>query len=183
MVSTLKVDTIQNVSTGTTAMTIGTNGVISEPNRPCFHVGKTGDQTVNDATVATVTFESVTDGGDSGRTINKGGLFASNKFTVTSTTTGIYYFYTNLFGYSAGDATDTYVFFRKNGSTMMMSSYYQRYGGSYNFTFQLNGLINLDTAGDYVEVVVDVDQAGGNSVLINYEGGYGRTEFGGYKIA
>ena len=62
-------------------------------NNPCFHVTKNQDQTIPDATIATVTFESVTDGGESGTIINKGGLFASNKFTVTSLTTGIYCFY------------------------------------------------------------------------------------------
>jgi hypothetical protein len=183
MASILKVNTIQDATNSNTAMTISTGGVISEPNRPCFHVGKTADQTLSDGTVSTITFESITDGGDSGRVINKGGLFASNKFTVTSTTTGIYYFYTNLFGQSSGDATDTFVFFRKNGSTQMMSSYSNYYAGSYAFMFQLNGLINLDTAGDYVEVRVDCDQAGGNSININYNAGFNRTEFGGYKVA
>ena len=130
MASILKVNTIQDATNSNTAMTISTGGVISEPNRPCFHVGKTADQTLSDGTVSTITFESITDGGDSGRVINKGGLFASNKFTVTSTTTGIYYFYTNLFGQSSGDATDTFVFFRKNDSTQMMSSGFQVNAGS-----------------------------------------------------
>ena len=35
------------------------------------------------------------DGGNGGRNINKQGLYADSRFTVTSTTTGIYYFWTN----------------------------------------------------------------------------------------
>ena len=107
MASILKVNTIQDATNSNTAMTISSGGVISEPNRPCFHVSKTADQSLSDGTVSTITFESITDGGDSGRVINKGGLFASNKFTVTSTTTGIYFFYTNLFAQSSADGTDT----------------------------------------------------------------------------
>ena len=45
-----------------------------------------------------------------------------------------------------------------------------------------NAIINLDTADDYVEVVIDCDQNGGNSLLVNYNANYFRTEFGGYKV-
>ena len=48
---------------------------------------------------------------------------------------------------------------------------------------QGNAVINLDTAGDYVEVVIDCDQNGGNSLLVNYNANYFRTEFGGYKVS
>ena len=54
MTSILKVDTIQNVSTGTTAMTIGTNGVISEPNRPCFCVSSATNQTIPDNAITAI---------------------------------------------------------------------------------------------------------------------------------
>ena len=182
MASILGIDTIQHQS-GTTAMTINSGGVISEPNWPCFHVGKTGDQTVNDATVATVTFESVTDGGDSGRTINKGGLFASNKFTVTAATTGIYFFYYSLFTSSSGTTSDTYSYFRKNGSGQMQTAHPMFIGHSYQYMMQGNAIINLDNANDYVEVVIDCDQNGGNSLLVNYNANYFRTEFGGYKVS
>ena len=46
-----------------------------------------------------------------------------------------------------------------------------------------NAIINLDTAGDYVEGVIDCDQNGGNSLLVNYNANYFRTEFGGYKVS
>ena len=168
---------------GTSAMTVNASGIINEPNKPCFHVGKNADQSINDATVAVVTFESVTDGGESGVIINRGGLFASNKFTVTSTTTGVYYFYTNLFAQSSGDAVDLYVYFRKNGSGQMQTAHPMFIGHTYQYMMQGNAIINLDTADDYVEVVIDCDQNGGNSLLVNYNANYFRTEFGGYKVS
>ena len=183
MASILKVNTIQDATNSNTAMTISSGGVISEPNRPCFHVSKTADQSLSDGTVSIITFESITDGGDSGRVINKGGLFASNKFTVTSTTTGIYFFYTNLLGQSSADSTDTFVFFRKNGSTQMQTSYPTATTGNYAYMLQVHGLINLDTSGDYVEVMVDCDQQSGEALNINYNADFNRTEFGGYKVA
>ena len=182
MASTLKVNTIQHTG-GTSALTIGSGGVISQPNKPCFHVGKNTDQSINDATVAVVTFESVTDGGESGVIINKGGLFASNKFTVTSTTTGIYYLYTSLFAQSSGDASDLYVYFRKNGSQQLHTAYPANSTGNYAFMLQVYGLVNLSSASDYVEVVIDSDQAGGNALNVNFNSNYHRTEFGGYKVS
>jgi len=170
--STLKVDAIEPKTSG------GSIGI----NNPCFHVGKDQDQSINDATVTVVTFESITDGGESGLIINKGGLFASNKFTVTSATTGIYYFYTSLFTQSAGVLSDSYVFFRKNGSTQMQTAIDSFRFETYAYNFQISGLINLSSASDYVEVVMDCDQAGGNALNVNYNAGYHRTEFGGYKV-
>ena len=164
----------------TSAMTISSAGVISQPALPCFHVTKNADQSVTDATIAVITFESVTHGSDN--VINQGGLFASNKFTVTSTTTGIYYFYTTLFADSSAATSDSYIYFRKNGSGQLMTVYPAFLGHNYQYQFCLQGMINLDTAGDYVELVIDCDQASSAALQINYNSGYHRTEFGGYKI-
>ena len=168
---------------GTSAMTVNASGIINEPNNPCFHVTKNQDQTISDATIATVTFESVTDGGESGTIINKGGLFASSKFTVTAATTGIYFFYYSLFTSSSGTTSDTYSYFRKNGSGQMQTAHPMFIGHSYQYMMQGNAIINLDNANDYVEVVIDCDQNGGNSLLVNYNANYFRTEFGGYKVS
>ena len=151
-------------------------------NNPCFHVTKNQDQTINDANINIVTFESVTDGGESGTIINKGGLFASNKFTVTATTTGIYYFYYSLFTSSSGTTSDTYSYFRKNGSGQMQTSHPMFIGHSYQYMFQGSALINLSSAGDYVEVVIDCDQNSNASLLVNYNANYFRTEFGGFLV-
>ena len=176
---TLAVDAI-NHTDGTSAMTISSAGVISQPALPCFHVTKNADQSVSDATIAVVTFESVTDGSD--RVINKGGLFANNKFTVTSTTTGVYYFYATLLAESSQNTSDSYLYFRKNG-TDQHSMVYPTYNvGSYQWQFTLVGMIELNTASDYVELILDCDQANSAAMNINYHGNYHRTEFGGYKV-
>ena len=190
MVSTLKVNKIQIpnsdsdvISLDATTGNITINKVINSPNNPCFHVAKNQDQSISDGTVTAVTFESTTDGGDSGQIINKGGLFANNKFTVTAATTGIYYFYTSLFTQSSAVTSDSYVYFRKNGTTQMQTALPNFSFGTYAYNFQIYGNINLDTAGDYIEVAIDCDQAGGNALNVNYNAGYQRTEFGGYKVS
>ena len=79
MASILKVNTIQDATNSNTAMTVSSTGVISEPNRPCFHVTKSADQSVSDATATLVTFDTHVDGGNSKRQINVGGGYASNR--------------------------------------------------------------------------------------------------------
>ena len=190
MVSTLKVTKIQIPNSDSDVISLDPsdgnvtiNKVINSPNNPCFHVTKNQDQSIPDATVAVVTFESTTDGAENGVIINKGGLFANNKFTVTAATTGIYYFYTCLFTQSAGVLSDSYVYFRKNGTTQMQTQIGSFSFGSYTYNFQVYGNINLDTAGDYVEVVIDCDQASSQALSVNYNANYYRTEFGGYKVS
>ena len=184
MSSKLYVDSIEPKTTGgsVTFPEPTTFSGITTFSNPCFHVTKNTDQTIADATVAVVTFESTTDGAESGAIINKGGLFANNKFTVTSTTTGVYYFYTSLFTSSSGATSDLYVYLRKNGTQQLQTALPSYISGSYQYNLQIYGLINLDNSGDYVEVVVDCDMASNNSLLINYNANYFRTEFGGYKV-
>tara|TARA_B110000858_G_C17506474_1_gene338400 strand:+ start:18 stop:575 length:558 start_codon:yes stop_codon:yes gene_type:complete len=185
MASTLKVDTIQHTG-GTAALTVDSGGSVNFPNLPCFHVTKSTDQTLTDVTTALVTFESVTDGSNGGRTINKGGLFASNKFTVTSATTGIYYIYCNIFFQGSTDVGDFHMYYKKNGSDTQQVVYANAgYGNNLRWgTYQNNQIINLDSAGDYVELYAYADMTSGGSMQLNMNTtAIQRTNWGGYKIA
>tara|TARA_R100000773_G_scaffold43556_1_gene42290 strand:- start:5222 stop:5782 length:561 start_codon:yes stop_codon:yes gene_type:complete len=186
MASILKVNTIQDATNSNTALTVSSTGVISEPNRPCFHVTKSADQTVSDATLTLVTFDEVTDGGNSKRLINVGGGFASNKYTVTEQTKGIYFFYLNLC-FSCSDVYyDAYVLWRKNGNTdiQLVQATFPATSGVQGGTFHNNVLINLDTSGDYVELYAYADVASGGTMNLNQNAvTQPRTDMGGFKIA
>ena len=186
MASILGIDTIQHQS-GTTAMTISNTGVIAEPNRPCFHVTKSSDQTISDATLTLVTFDEITDGGNSKRQINVGGGYASNKFTVTAQTTGIYFFYTNIFFQATDTIQDAYVYFRKNGSADIQMIQQPAGPAGSNVTsgtWQNNCLINLDTAGDYIELMIYADVSSGGTMNLNQNSlSDPRTTMGAYKVA
>ena len=185
MASILGIDTIQHQS-GTTAMTISNTGVIAEPNRPCFHVTKSSDQTISDATLTLVTFDEITDGGNSKRQINVGGGYASNKFTVTAQTTGIYFFYTSIFFQATDTIQDAYVYFRKNGSADIQMIQQPAGPAGSNVTsgtWQNNCLINLDTAGDYIELMIYADISSGGTMNLNQNSITSpRTQMGAYKI-
>ena len=185
MASTLKVNELQHTG-GTTGITVDSGGSVNFPNLPCFHVTKSADQTLTDATTALVTFDSVTDGSNSGRTINKGGLFANNKFTVTAASTGVYYIYCNIFFQGSTDITDFHMYYKKNGSDTQQVVYANA-GWANNLrwgTYQNNQIINLDTAGDYIELYAYADMTSSGTMLLNQNStSIQRTNWGGYKIA
>ena len=89
---------------------------------------------------------------------------------------------TTLLAESNQNTSDSYLYFRKNG-TDQHSMVYPTYNvGSYQWQFTLVGMIELNTASDYVELILDCDQANSAAMNINYHGNYHRTEFGGYKV-
>ena len=187
MVSTLKVDAIQNTSSGTTGLTIASDGVISQPTLPIFHVTKSADQSgIADGAHVQVTFDTVTDGSNSGRTINRGGLFASNKLTVTASTAGYYWVYTNLFWQTNGNAIsgENYGYWKKNGSELQ-DLFYTNTQGNTDTTGVLfvNQVIDLTTSGDYIELFVYFDNQSSSTTNINQNAvTASRTTAGGWKI-
>lgn len=186
MTSTLKVDNIAH-SSGTTGMTIGSDGVISQPTLPIFHVTKSADQSgIADAAHVQVTFDEITDGSNGGRTINQGGLWASNKLTVTASTAGYYWVYTNLFWQTSGSAIggNNYGYWKKNGSTNL-DEFYTNTQGNTDTTGVLwvNQVVDLTSSGDYLELYIYFDNQGGSTTNLNQNSvTAARTTAGGWKI-
>ena len=183
----IKTATIAHTN-NTTGITIGTDGVISQPTLPIFHVTKSADQTgIADAAHVQVTFDEITDGSNGGRTINQGGLWASNKLTVTASTAGYYWVYTNLFWQTSGSAIggNNYGYWKKNGSTNL-DEFYTNTQGNTDTTGVLwvNQVVDLTTSGDYLELYIYFDNQGGSTTTLNQNSvTAARTTAGGYKIA
>jgi hypothetical protein len=181
--STLFVDSIEPKTTGGTlsfSQTVNLNG------NPYFHVTKNADQTIPDAVDTLITFEEIVDGANGGRTLNKDGLFSNNRFTVTSTTTGIYFFYASLF-FQASDTLSLHGYFRKNGSDRQQIVYANGGFGNQNKwgSYFNNQIINLSNAGDYVDLILNGDVANSGTTNINHNAAssFQRTNMGGYKVA
>ena len=185
MASILKVNTIQDATNSNTAMTVSTGGTTSFPNNPCFTVSKNASQTIPDASATKITFENITDGGNGGRNINKGGLYSNSRFTVTSSTTGIYYFWTNLLFLGGGDLTDMYLQWNKNDVTQSLNYHNTGYGNNARYgVFNALTMMNLDTAGDFMELHIYANTASG-TVELNYgdDTSNSRCVMGGFKVA
>ena len=184
MASILGIDTIQNQS-GTTAMTISNTGTISEPNRPCFCVSSATNQTIPDAVITKIIFGNDTDGGNGGRNINKQGLYSNSRFTVTSATTGVYYFWTNMLFLGGGDISDMYLYWYKNGVSQSLNYHNAGYGNNLRYgVINAMTMMNLDTAGDYMECHLYANTASGTVVLDQgNDTTSSRVLMGGYKVA
>ena len=184
MASEIGVQTIQHTN-GTDAATINSGGIITPSQQPIFHVTKNTDQTLSDQQTAVITFEETTDGSNSGRTINKGGLFANNRLTVTADTVGYYWIYCNLFFQGSNDLDDMHGYYRKNGSETQQVVYTN--GGWANDnqygTYQNHQVIHLPNAGDYVELLIYSDVSSGGTMTINHNStSIQRTNMGGWRI-
>lgn len=185
MTSVLKVNNIQD-STGTSAMTISSAGVISQPALPIFHVTKSVDQgPIAHNTDTLITFDEVTDGSNGGRTINQGGLFGSNKLTVNANTTGYYWVYTNIYWQTSQAINGSnYGFWKKNGSINLDTLYTNSQGLSDTVGVIKSGqVVDLTTSGDYIEFWINFNQASSGTVTINQDSlTLQRTTVGGWKI-
>jgi len=185
MASIIKVNTIQDATNSNTAMTVSSVGATSFPNNPCFCVSSAANQTIPDNAITKVVFGNDTDGGNGGRNINKQGLYADSRFTVTSATTGIYYFWTNMLFLAGGDVSDMYLYWYKNGVSQSLNYHNAGYGNSLrNGVINAVTMMNLDTAGDYMEVHLFANLASGTTVLdMGNDTVSSRVLMGGYKVA
>ena len=191
--STLKVNTIQKRSgsalaigesgdtvtiTGTTTNIVGTlqnNGAsVGGSNTPVFAVTLSGNQSIPDASVTKVTFDT--------ESIDSDGAFASNKFTVPSGEAGKYWFSTGL-GVDAGGVgsfRNANVYIYKNGSSVKQSYFHNDNASAYTTKFFVWNAAVLDLAvSDYIEIYVYHDNAGGTPILT---GGTDGSSFYGYKL-
>jgi len=191
--STLKVNTIQKRSgsalaigesgdtvtiTGTTTNIVGTlqnNGAsVGGSNTPVFAVTLSGNQSIPDASVTKVTFDT--------ESIDSDGAFASNKFTVPSGKSGKYWFSTGL-GVDAGGVgsfRNANVHIYKNGSSVKQSYFHNDNASAYTTKFFVWNAAVLDLAvSDYIEIYVYHDNAGGTPILT---GGTDGSSFYGYKL-
>jgi len=140
---------------------------------PMFSVRQTGTVNVSDNTSTKVAWNS--------ELVDTDNAFASDKFTVPSGKAGKYFLYVMLLG--QGDNNNTmnvyYLNIYKNGSRIAMVEEDSRSYATRKSTGTVNTIQDL-AVGDYIEVYVSIDVAGG--VQASYSGGDFQAMFGGYKI-
>ena len=138
MVSTLKVDKIQNPSSGTTAMTIDTSGRVTQPAKPSFKAYKTGAWQSFGNTDHNVMPFNLTE-------FNIGTHYNTSTYKFTAPVTGVYYFKVQMLH----DATNAgQVKLRKNGSDDLAFAEH----GVQGETAETNVLVML-SATDYIEAM------------------------------
>ena len=133
-------------------------------NTPYFHVYKSGDQTISNASFVTVTFDS--------EEFDSGSAFASNTFTAPST--GYYFFYSQLVWSGSTDSNYSLNRLMKNGTAINWNAFFQT-ENSGGFGGRVIGMSATDTM-----IVQCYQDSGGNLALRG--SGEDECQFGGYKL-
>ena len=108
MASIIGVDTIQNSTSGTTAMTISSGGVVSQPTKPVFRVVRSADQSIANDTVTVIQFNVKTGNNN----FDIGGYFNTSTYRYLPLVAGYYSF---SMGVLLEDDMHIMVNIRKNG--------------------------------------------------------------------
>lgn len=117
MSSTLRVNELQNLS-GTSAMTIDSNGNINQPAKAAFRAYLTGDQSAPSSNTFTTVQYNATN-------YNIGGHYNASTYTFTTPVAGIYYFY-HSYSYVAntGSESSGIVSIQAGGATVGAVDFY-----------------------------------------------------------
>jgi len=181
MASILKVNTIQDATNSTTAISVDTAGRVTTPARPFFEVRKSGNQTgitaTNTSNATIITFNVVGS--------NVGSHFDTSTGRFTAPVTGVYQFNFSILLQDIGNSDDgIHVSFFIDGNHQIYFSRavgeaaqgYQGYGGylpvqgSASFLLSANSLLDIRTF-----------YAGGGDGFGVY-GGTDWSHFSGYLI-
>ena len=154
MASIIGVETLQHTN-GTTAATIDSSGVVSQPNIPCAKVTLTtsnADDTTNPydpATDTVIRWDKVD--------VNQGSCYSSSTGRFTATKAGIWELNTSvLTGNGTGTAFDLKFF--KNGSALNEGIYssvdteYRQVSGTHLFDLSVNDYIEIKYIGGEVYI-------------------------------
>ena len=109
MASILKVNTIQDATNSTTAMSIDSSGRVTTPVKPAFHAVRTSNQT----SAGVGAFDTAT--------LNAGSHYDTSNYRFTAPVAGLYYFTCSWVPYTTSNGEGNY--FRKNGSQVGQKTY------------------------------------------------------------
>ena len=150
MASILKVNTIQDATNSTTAMTVDTSGRILTPARPAFRARIAGSSGAT-GTNGTLVFET--------EDYDIGSNYDTSNGRFTAPIAGVYWFSfdsliaTNTSGGVPSSTDEFYVDFQKNGTSVAGARTYAKLGSSTQYTIYRIDVLSL-SASDYITVNV-----------------------------
>ena len=151
--------------------------MVATTNTPAFAVTKSADQSINDSTRTTVTFD-VED-------FDTDAAFASNKFTCPSSKPGLYLFQAELFVQSSDDMGTCQLDLHKNDSTNIAGSEVFNTNGTTDTYMARISHVESMAAGDTMEckIYADIGSSGTLNVNQSNQNSDNRTRFHGFRVA
>jgi len=181
MASEIGVQTIQHTN-GTDAMTIGVGGIITQPKLPFFMVDLDTDQgSIPDNTATVIQFDDVASDPDS--------LWDTSNYrlTVDANTKGYWWVSVNIYINATNNIESTTVNIRKNGTDVVSNLGQLRASGGSGTSqteglFSFSAIMDLTTAGDYMDVTLKSDISSGGTTTVNRSGSTFRTYICGHRL-
>ena len=187
--SKLETNTIDNIS-GSSTLTIGDSNTSTialksgatltnfPDSTPAFSASMSTSQTVSDATITKVQFDT-----ENFDTNNAYDHSTNYRFTVPSGEAGKYFIYSTITGKTDPSRLQTVnAYLYKNGSSLGYTTIDPRNAG-FGFFFSCNIAKVLDlSVGDYIEIFGYVDPEGSSSYTAKINNTGGGATFGAYKL-
>ena len=165
MASVLKVNEIQHTG-GTSALTIGSTGIISQPNLPVFNVSLSADQTLNDVTTTVLQFNN-----ESNNSFDPEGIWDSSnyKITVDANTLGYYWISVAVYTNSTNTVESGNIYYRKNGAQIhqFIAGARSSGGSTSQSVIHAGAVVDLTTSGDEFDIVGNWDVSSGGTTTVN----------------
>ena len=159
----------------TTAMTVGSTGIVTQAKMPFFMIDMSSDQaSIADDTQTVIQFNE--------RAVDPDSLWDTSnyRFTVDANTAGYYQYSGHVYANSTQNQESASLFARKNGSihTATFGCLRASGGSSTSKTeavFSFTGIIDLTSANDYLDFTITVDCSSSGTTTINEIGSAFRT--------
>tara|TARA_B100000963_G_scaffold207755_1_gene180999 strand:- start:1003 stop:1539 length:537 start_codon:yes stop_codon:yes gene_type:complete len=172
-VNEIKTDTIKNQA-GTSAISINSSGVVTQPAKPMFQVGLSAHQAIATATDTKVTWNDVqtSSGG-----FNIGNHFDTSNNRFNPSVSGYYHIIIQLrLESTTPDFLVLYI--RKNGSTIRQQVSVEGNAQNSYVCLHTSTIVHMNGSSDYIETVINHNVGSTTNLVSNY----GHTQFGGYLI-
>ena len=158
---------------GTSAATINTSGVISQPTKPLFRVCPAGDKAISNNSTTVIPFD---DKSSSSELFDVGGYFNTSTFRYTPLVAGYYSVHMSVLLESANYTIGA---INKNGVSQFTNRAWSE-GGVFS-TAQISGVIHMNGSTDYLEGTV-YHNVGSTQNIRGADAGLGHTYFCGFFI-
>ena len=141
-------DTIKH-SGGTSAISITSAGVVTQPAKPMFRVVQSSDQAISNATATVVQFNDKTSSG----AFDIGGYFNTSNYRYIPQVAG-YYFVASTVTIKATTPDYVIIFINKNGNGIYRNLGMESNATNAHVPVHVSGIIYMNGSSDYLDVQV-----------------------------
>tara|TARA_Y100000114_G_scaffold76399_1_gene70028 strand:- start:924 stop:1457 length:534 start_codon:yes stop_codon:yes gene_type:complete len=165
-------DTIKH-SGGTSAISITSAGVVTQPAKPMFRVKQSSDQAISNATATVVQFNDKTSSG----AFDIGGYFNTSNYRYIPQVAG-YYFVSSTVTIKSTTPDYVIIYITKNNSSVYRNLGMESNATNAHVPAHVSGIIYMNGSSDYLDVQVQHNTGSSQ----NTNSTFSFTNFNGYLV-